>query len=102
MQTVIRSPRRCPEFTDYRGYAGQIASGTVAVGDSVAGPAAHHHGHPHRRRRRPRRARRGGRYSCYAEPRGPDRHQPRRPARRARRGTAGLQDGGRRGVLAGR
>ncbi|WP_423446422.1 GTP-binding protein [Kocuria sp. KSNUG] len=37
VQTVIRpqSAAVSPEFTDYRGYAGQIASGSVSVGDSV-------------------------------------------------------------------
>ncbi|WP_367402724.1 sulfate adenylyltransferase subunit 1 [Kocuria marina] len=38
VQCVIRpqSAALSPEFVDYRGYAGQIASGSVAVGDKVA------------------------------------------------------------------
>lgn len=38
VQCVIRpqSAALSPEFVDYRGYAGQIASGSVAVGDEVA------------------------------------------------------------------
>ena len=62
VQVVIRpqGAARSPEHVEYRGYAGQLASGSVRVGDEVVvlpSRLAHHRGRHRPRRALPRRSR---------------------------------------------
>ena len=103
VQYVIRPEiGRTDEFHDYRGYAGQVAAGTVAPGDEVVVlPAVS--GRPSPRRHRGRAARRAGRGPQRHCPAGRRRRRlPRRPARRRRRAAAGDGRDRRDAVLAGR
>jgi hypothetical protein len=104
VQYVIR-PRRefsgADELHDYRGYAGQVASGTVAPGDEVVvlpGGAPHHGGDGRHRGRSAGRRRRAPERDDPA--RGRHRHLPRRPARRSGRAATGDERARDDGLLA--
>ena len=103
VQFVIRpqGAARSPSTRDYRGYAGQLASGVVRVGDEVVVlPVGLAH---HRRRHRPRRAlaRRRGRAAVGVAAAGRRRRRhPRRPDRRGGRPGAAAPGGHRARLLA--